>query len=153
MKETILPGPMKKREMLYSPTVSPDDKTAMGRAFLEAGFVSDALAFFVEARSKNDLLKMRDYALAEGDAFILRAVGNASPDLVSEDHWKAVAETAERLGKEAFMHQATNGGKVEMPVVDAVIQEDPTIHGDDDSDGDTDGNAPSENLAPDTRDA
>lgn len=88
----------------------------------------DALDFFVEAKSREDLEKMREAAIADGDAFVLRTIQRALPELVNDAHWQALAGNAERSGKPAFAEQAGRGGRVELPVVDAVIKEDPTAH-------------------------
>jgi hypothetical protein len=127
-KKPPLPGPMKKREIMYSTSLSADEKARWGRRFLEEGLVSDALAFFVEARSKDDLAMMRDRAIREGDAFMLRMIGNAMPEIVANEHWLALQTNASAMGKQLFSEQAGRGGKVEMPVVDAVIKADPTKH-------------------------
>ena len=134
-----LPGPMKKREVLYSKDVPAEEKAEYGQAFLDAGNISDALAFFVEAKSKTDLQKMRSVALKDGDAFILRQVQNVFPDLVSEDDWASLAKTAAERGLDMFAEQGENGGVVELPVVDAIIQEDPTHHDGEDAEAEEEG--------------
>jgi len=122
--------PMEKRKVLYSPEVPAEEKAEWGRLYLSQDFVSDALAFFIEAKSKADLEKLRDQVVSEGDSFMLRAIGNAMPELVTPAHWEMLGQSATAKGKTAAAEQAARGGKVEMPVVDAVIKDDPTKHKD-----------------------
>lgn len=124
-------SPLKKREILYSAEVTVEEKTEWGRRYLAAGRMVDALDFFVEAGSRTDLEEMRRKAVEEGDAFILRAIERVAPELVDESHWQALANTARTLGKTVFAEQAGRGGEIELPVIDAVIQEDPTDRSDD----------------------
>ena len=121
-----LPGPLEKREILFSEKLDPQEKAQWGRRYLQAGKLMDALDFFLEAKSRPDLEKMRSLAIEEGDAFILRSIQRALPELVTEEHWQALGARAAALGKQAFAEQAARSGEVQLPVVDAVIKEDPT---------------------------
>ena len=151
MAQKRLLKPMEKRKVLYSPEIPADEKTEWGRLYLSQDLVSDALAFFIEVKSKTDLEKLRDQAVSDADAFMLRAIGNAMPELVTPAHWEALGQSAAAKGKTAAAEQAARGGLVEMPVVDAIIKDDPTKHEDgqpaEDADGKDDDDTDETTLA------
>lgn len=126
-RKTLL-TPLRKREVLFSDTIPREEKAEWGCRYLEEGRVMDALDFFMEARSRSGLENMRRLAVEKGDAFILRSVQKALPELVNQEHWEALEHNAHSSGREVFAEQAGRGGEVEMPVVDAVIKDDPTEH-------------------------
>jgi len=101
-----LPDPLRKSEILYSPGTPPEEIVALGKAFLEQGFLMDALDCFAEAHSRPDLEGLLERALEEGDLFLLERCAGALGRKTSEEERRALAARARELGKEAFAARA-----------------------------------------------
>jgi hypothetical protein len=101
-----LPEPLKRREILYGPNTPPGVLLDYGRAYEEAGRPTDALQFYVQAGDRDGLDRVKATAVKNGDAFTMKAVARAMPDLVGESDWRTLIDRAGQLGKELFAAQA-----------------------------------------------
>jgi len=101
-----LPEPLKRREILYGASTSREALVDYGAAYEEQGRLDDALQFYTQAEDQAGLERIKAKSLEVGDAFLLKGVARARPELVSEEDWKQMIEIAERLGKELYADQA-----------------------------------------------
>ena len=93
---------LEKRDLLNQPAASVDTLMQWGDRFLEAGFVYDAVNFYEKAGAKEALMRLLELARNDGDAFLLRRLCALLGREPSADEWLAVAEQAERQGKDQF---------------------------------------------------
>lgn len=100
-----IPDPLKRREILYGGT-SKESLLAHARAYEEAGRCDDALQFFEQAGDRQGLERMKQKAHEIGDAFMLKRIAKAMPDLVGPADWEAMVRRAEELGKTLYAEQA-----------------------------------------------
>ena len=110
-----LPGPLKKRQLVYGGKTPPEELSAWGRTYIEQGNAADALEFSGAARDLEGLAKIAQTAIEEGDAFLLWGVQRAAPELVSSRDWERLARAADALGKDAFAARARAGGAPPPP--------------------------------------
>ena len=127
-----LPRPLARRELLYSSDTPREVLVGLAEAYLAQGLAFDAVDFYVRAKDRAGLEKMRGVAVDAGDAFILRKVHEAAPDLVSAADWQALGEHAKQLGKETYAERAANGGTPPPPP----LQEETRISGETPPQGD-----------------
>ena len=109
------PRPLARRDILYGPGTPRERLLDLGHAYLEAGLVFDAADFFAQARDREGLEIVRGRAREMGDAFLLRQVQTAMPDLVSKSDWDALARSAAALGKAVYAERAEAGGAPPPP--------------------------------------
>ena len=93
---------LEKRDLLNQPAASVDTLMQWGDRFLEAGFVYDAVNFYEKAGAKEALMRLLEMARNDGDVFLLRRLCALLGREPSADEWLAVAEQAERQGKDQF---------------------------------------------------
>lgn len=110
-----LPRPLARRGVLYGPDTPREKLIELGHAYLERDLVFDAADFFAQARDREGLEVIKARAKEAGDAFLLRQVQTASPDLVSKSDWDQLARAAGELGKEAYAELAAGGGAPPPP--------------------------------------
>jgi hypothetical protein len=88
-----LPGFIKKKKLLDDPQLPGAECQKYGNLFLEAGWLADALDFFLKGNIAAGLEKLQAVALETGDAFLLdrllQAQGRQAPEL-----WERVAALA-----------------------------------------------------------
>ncbi len=99
-----LPHPDKVRALLTDSKYGAADLVKHGDAFLAGGRASIAVMFFEKAKSKDGLAKIREYALKEGDEFLLTAVSR-NQEVVPHD-WQVCAEAAMAKGRFSFARDA-----------------------------------------------
>ena len=93
---------LEKRDLLNQPAASVDTLMQWGDRFLEAGFVYDAVNFYEKAGAKEALMRLLEMSRNDGDVFLLRRLCALLGREPSADEWLAVAEQAERQGKDQF---------------------------------------------------
>ena len=121
MAASNLPGFLKKKKLLDDPNLSAAECRKYGGLFLEAGWVADALDFFLKGNVPEGLEQLQALALDTGDAFLLerllQAQGREAPDLWEQVAVRATALqkytlaqwAAQRAGKDVLA-KAANGG-------------------------------------------
>ena len=110
-----LPRPLARREVLYGPDTPRERLVELAHAYLERDLVFDAADFFVQARDREGLKIIKSRAREAGDAFLLRQVQAAAPDLVSKSDWEDLAARAKEIGKDIYAERAEAGGAPPPP--------------------------------------
>ena len=109
------PRPLARRQVLYG-TGTPGEKLVeLGHAYLDEGLLFDAADFFSEAHDREGLKLVKARACETGDAFLLRQVEQAWPELVSKADWEELARSARSLGKPVYAERAATGGAPPPP--------------------------------------
>ncbi|MBW2701373.1 MAG: hypothetical protein JRF33_11205 [Deltaproteobacteria bacterium] len=117
-----LPDLKQKLKLLFG-TLSKEKLIEWGERYLQAGWVSDSLDFFVEAEHGEGFKQVRELAVKEGDAFILRRCLKEMDVNADEGEWKALGENALKLGKLQFAREGFRlaGERKMLDRVDAMI--------------------------------
>lgn len=110
-----LPRPLARRDVLYERETPRERLVELGRAYLEQDLVFDAADFFCEAHDREGLELIKARAREMGDAFLLRQVWMAAPELVSGSDWDDLARRAKELGKDLYAERAETGGAPPPP--------------------------------------
>jgi hypothetical protein len=96
-----VPDSLKKRQLLNETNINPEMCREYGEKFLDLGLFDDALEFFKRAQYEPGLDKLKEQALANGDAYLMTRLGSHPPEV-----WRQVAEQALKLGKIQFARRA-----------------------------------------------
>ncbi len=117
-----LPDLKQKLKLLFG-NLSKEKLIEWGERYLQAGWISDALDFFVEAEHIEGFKQVRALAVKEGDAFILRRCLKEMDVSADEGEWKALGESALELGKLQFAREGFRlaGERKMLDRVDAMI--------------------------------
>ncbi len=93
MAANNLPNFLKKKKLLDNANLPAEECRKYGNLFLEAGWLTDALDFFIKGSISDGLQKLETIALDSGDAFLLERLlqvqGREAPEL-----WEQVAARA-----------------------------------------------------------
>ncbi|MCE5245265.1 MAG: hypothetical protein ABFD98_12135 [Syntrophobacteraceae bacterium] len=115
MSRKSLLGCLEKRDLLNRAAVAVETLISEGKEFEEAGQLSDAIDFYEKARDHESLTRILEIAREEADVFLLGRIGRILNAPLQADEWLAVAERAEKLGKQAFAAEAYRRGGREAP--------------------------------------
>ena len=96
-----LPDAISRREILAGNPKLAVDLKDLGRRYLQAGWLSDALDCFERSRDTAGLDEVKKRAI-EGDTFLLTRLAKLEGYAVSPADWRQAAEKAERDGRERF---------------------------------------------------
>lgn len=105
MPKKAIPDPLRRRHELER-DLDASRFLATARAYLEVDRPLEAVAFLAKANAQDELAKLRDRAVKEGDVFLLRAVCEALEETPDAATWRAVAEAATSAGKERYAVEA-----------------------------------------------
>lgn len=105
MARSGIPDPLKRRHVVTSDQ-TPAQALAIAEAYLEDGRTLEALDFLQKAEAGERLAELRQQAVAEGDAFLLRAVARSTGETPAASEWTALASAAEAAGKELYAADA-----------------------------------------------
>ncbi len=105
MGKSKLPGSIERRHLIER-ELSKAQALRYAEIYLAEGHDLDAIAFLVKAQATDQLDALRGRAIETGDAFLLRAVASETGAPPSAEEWKALAERAERAGKEHYATEA-----------------------------------------------
>jgi len=94
----LLP-PMEKRELINAEGVDPEVLRAYGELYLKAGRLAEALDFFLGARDREGLAKIKARAIEAADNFLFSRLERSGLVPVTAEDWQALGQAAERLGK------------------------------------------------------
>jgi hypothetical protein len=93
MSANNLPSFLKKKKLLDNIHLPAEECRKYGNLFLEAGWLTDAMEFFIKGNISEGLQKLEALAVASGDAFLLERLlqfqGREAREL-----WKQVADRA-----------------------------------------------------------
>lgn len=96
-----IPDCLKKRRLLHDQEISPELCRQLGEKFLALQWWEDALEFFQKGGVTEGLARLRELALAAGDAHLMSRLGEMDPAV-----WRQVAEAALAQGKLHFAYRA-----------------------------------------------
>ena len=129
MLENNLPSFLKKKKLLDNPNLPAAECQKYGDLFLEAGWLADALDFFIKGNISAGLDQLQALALDSGDAFLLerllQAQGREAPELWSQVAVQAAARQKdtlarwanERAGKSNAAPDADSAGENNSPAL------------------------------------
>lgn len=100
-----LPDPLTRRHLLEK-ELGESQAVGTAEAYLADGRTVEAIDFLAKAGASERLQELRETAVAEGDAFLLRAVVRASREGATHAEWSALAAAADAAGKELYAADA-----------------------------------------------
>jgi hypothetical protein len=118
MSITNLPSFLKKKKLLDGAALPAAECQKYGNLFLEAGWLADALDFFIKGNISEGLEQLQALALDTGDAFLLERLlqvqGREAPEL-----WSQVAVQAAAKQKDTLAKWARERAGTDTPAADA----------------------------------
>ena len=133
MSVTNLPSFLKKKKLLDDPNLPAADCRKYGDLFLEAGWLADALDFFLKGNVSEGLNQLQELALDTGDAFLLerllQAQGREAPEL-----WQQVSDQATARQKPTLAHWAAERAGKDQAKDPGLGENSPGSKGDDHAD-------------------
>ena len=106
MAKKKLPDPLRRRHMLEQ-QMDPGRALQIAESYLEEGRAIEAVAFLVKAEAREQLAALREQAVREADAFLLREISTALAEEFDAVTWRALAESARAAGKDRYAAEAT----------------------------------------------
>lgn len=97
MGKSSIPNPMVRRHLIEKDLDEPQC-LAIADAYLADGRETEAVVFLVKAGADERLSALADQAVAAGDAFLLKAVADASERDMGAERWLELAAAAEAAG-------------------------------------------------------
>jgi len=94
------------RRHLVERELAPAQAQKVADAYLEEGRSLEALDFLVKAGATDKIEDLAREALAEGDAFLFRAIARALGEAPERAKWAEVASAAEAAGKLLYAQDA-----------------------------------------------
>ena len=88
-----------KRQRIYDDKTSADDQNALALRYLDEGRAGEALEFLERTRDRDTMQRVRAWAVARGEAFILTQTERFLVDEAPRDDWRAVADKAFAEGR------------------------------------------------------
>ena len=87
-------SPEKIRILSASPSLTNAEADSYGDAFFDAGMVNQALLFYDRSKNPDKYNRVKEYAIEQGDAFLLYGAEKAEPESVKESEWRKAGENA-----------------------------------------------------------
>ena len=106
MAKRKLPDPLRRRHLVEQ-KIDPARALQIAEAYLEEDRAMEAVAFLMKAEARERLASLREQAVREGDAFLLREVCTALAEEVDAGTWRALAEAARAAGKDRYAAEAS----------------------------------------------
>jgi hypothetical protein len=100
-KTARIPGPIERRHLVEK-ELPPAQARAIADAYLAEDRTVDAIDFLKIAGADDVLAELRARAVAEGDAFLLRAVAGAQGRSPTRDDWQKLEAAATAQGRERY---------------------------------------------------
>ena len=97
---------LQKRAMLHAPDAPRETLLAYAEQYLDDGYLYEAMEFFEKAREQSGLDRVRDAAVAEGDATLLAWMARNALADVTPEHWRTAGENALKAGKICYADAA-----------------------------------------------
>src|SRR5437870_3366093 len=94
-----LPDAIERREILAGSAKRKVDLGELGRRYLAAGFLSDAIDCFERTRDLEKLAEVKRLAI-EGDVFLLTRLAKIEGYEVKSDEWREAGEKALAAGRD-----------------------------------------------------
>lgn len=105
MAKKHLPDPLRRRHLVEQ-ELDPARALQIAEAYLEDGRSLEAVAFLLKAEARERLIELRDQAVGEGDAFLLREISVALAEEFDAETWEALADAARAAGKDRYSVEA-----------------------------------------------
>jgi hypothetical protein len=105
MAKAKIPDPLERRHLVEK-ELAPEQARAIADAYLEEDRSIEAIDFLKIAGAGEGLGELRQRAIAEGDAFLLRAVANAQGRPPTRDEWQKLGAAAAANGRERYAIEA-----------------------------------------------
>ena len=96
-----------RRRLLIEQELDPARALQIAELYLEGGRTIEAVAFLAKAESRERLAELREQAVREGDAFLLREISAALAEEFDAATWQALAEAASAAGKDHYAAEAS----------------------------------------------
>lgn len=106
MARSKIPSPIERRHLVER-EIDAAKALRLAEAYLEGDRVVEALDFLRKAGESDRLAELRARAIADGDAFLLRAVAGAMDASPGPAEWRALAEAATAAGKDRYAEDAS----------------------------------------------
>jgi hypothetical protein len=100
-----LPDPLARRHLVER-ELPPEKALELAESYLGEGRRLEAVDFLRKAGASDRLVALRAEAIADGDAFLLRRVAEAMASAPTREEWQALAQSAERAGKDRYAGEA-----------------------------------------------
>ncbi len=101
MAKAKIPGPIERRHLVEK-ALPPDQARAIADAYLAEERWLEAIDFLKLAGAGDRLADLRQRALADGDAFLLRGVAAAQAKPPTRDDWQKVEAAAAASGRDRY---------------------------------------------------
>ena len=101
MAKTKIPGPIERRHLVEK-ELAPAQALAIAEAYLAEDRRLEAIDFLKLAEASAQLADLRERAIAEGDAFLLRAVAGAQGQPPTRDDWQKLEAAATARGLDRY---------------------------------------------------
>jgi hypothetical protein len=106
MAKKKLPDPLRRRHMVEQ-EMDPGRALQLAEAYLEERRAIEAVAFLAKADAREQLSALREQAVRDGDAFLLREISAALGGELDAATWQALAESARAAGKDCYAAEAS----------------------------------------------
>ena len=104
-KKYDIPGPIERRHLVER-ELSADQALGYADAYLAVGRDWDAIEFLVKAGEHDKLAELQRRSIEAGDAFLFRAVANATGIAPEREQWRELGQAAAAAGKERYAAEA-----------------------------------------------
>ena len=105
MAKAGIPDALKRRHLMEQESSEQQDLD-LAEAYLAEGRVQEALIFLSKAGASDRLQELADQATTEGDAFLLKQIGDLTKQDYDASKWLSLAEAAESNGKSVYAEAA-----------------------------------------------
>ena len=110
MAKSLLPDPLRRRHLLEQ-DLDARQSLAIAEAYLQEGRDHEAVQFLAKAKAEEKLQALVDGAIASGDAFLLKQLGDAMSHEFEVAQWLALADAAEACGKARYAEMARRNAR------------------------------------------
>lgn len=106
MAKAKIPDPLRRRHLVEQ-EMDPARALQIAEAYLEQGRAVESVHFLAEAEAPERLAALREQAVREGDAFLLREICAALGEEADAATWRALADAARSTGKDRYAAEAS----------------------------------------------
>ena len=105
MARTGIPDPLERRHLVEK-ELPAAQALAIAEAYLEQDRTVEAIDFLRLAKASDRLAELRTRAMAEGDAFLFRAVAAAQQKPPTREEWQRLGAAAATHGRDSYALEA-----------------------------------------------
>jgi hypothetical protein len=100
-----IPGPLERRHLVEK-DLPPAQALAIAEVYLAQDRCVEAVDFLALAKDPGKVAELRERAIREGDAFLLRAVARAEDRAPTREEWQQLSQAAQTRGLERYAIEA-----------------------------------------------